>query len=73
MQGATPGSNLIVRSYALDRESYHNVLTRYANLRCGGNRSLALRSILTHFDHIPGAYDLAPVIEDEPLTQEQPA
>ena len=56
----TPGT--IVRGYAL-KERQDAIVREYARRRCAGNTSLAIRTIIMHFDSCPDAADTEPVLD----------
>ena len=51
----------IVRGYALNPEQ-DLIVRDYARRRCGGNTSLAVRTIISHFGTCPCAADADPAL-----------
>lgn len=65
-----PDTTPIVRGYALHPEQ--DVIVReYARRRCGGNTSLAVRTIISHFGKCPCAAEVEPLVASDPVPQPQ--
>lgn len=63
-----PDTTPIVRGYALHPEQ--DVIVRdYARRRCGGNTSLAVRTIISHFGNCPCAAEVEPLVAIDPAPQ----
>ena len=53
----------IVRGYNIEPDQ-DTVVREYARRRCGGNTSLAIRTIINHFKYCPEAANVEPLIPD---------
>lgn len=70
MPDTTPSP--IVRGYSLHPEQ-DAIVRDYARRRCGGNTSLAMRTIVSHFGACPGAAEVEPLVCPEPIATPQAA
>ena len=61
----------IVRGYSLHPEQ-DGIVRDYARRRCGGNTSLAVRTIISHFGACPDAVDVEPLVNLDPAPAAQP-
>jgi hypothetical protein len=65
-----PDTSPIVRGYALHAEQ-DAIVRDYARRKCGGNTSLAARTIISHFANCPEAINAEPAIVDA-LSDDKP-
>lgn len=60
MSNTTP----VVRGFSLHPEQ-DAIVREYARKRCGGNTSLAVRTIITHFGQCTSANDTEPLVNGD--------
>lgn len=66
-----PDTTPIVRGFALHPEQVA-IVRDYAFKRCGGNTSLAIRTIISHFGACPAAGAVEPLVTLDPAHVAQP-